>query len=277
MIGCAKGAKWTAREFVEEATAAGVRLKTQAKADDVLFDGGRVTGVRGTGKTGPFLVEAERVVVAGGGLGTPMLLQASGLEDAGRNGFFIDPLQLTTGIPAKGPGSHKDIPMTCGTLEMQDEGIIMTDVIDPWPLYYFGMVMGGPRKAKFYTGFPRTLGIMTKSRDALTGSIMPDGKVSKPLGSPELDLLAKGREIATRVLVRAGCAPDSILSAPPRGAHPGGTVRIDDFLDRDLQTPIAGLYVCDSSVIPEPMGLPPVMMILGLAKRLVNETLEKGA
>ena len=77
--------------------------------------------------------------------------------------------------------------------------------------------------------------------------------------------------------MRAGCDPDTILTGPPRGAHPGGTVRIDDVLDRDLQTEIAGLYVCDSSVIPEPMGLPPVLTIIGLAKRLVNERLEKGA
>jgi choline dehydrogenase-like flavoprotein len=117
---------------------------------------------------------------------------------------------------------------------------------------------------------------MTKSRDALTGTIFPDGTVSKPLGQPELGLLAKGSEIAKKILLRAGCDPDTILTAPPRGAHPGGTVRIDDFLDRDLQTPVSGLYVCDSSVIPEPMGLPPVMMIVGLAKRLVNEILEKG-
>jgi choline dehydrogenase-like flavoprotein len=275
MIGCRKGAKWTAREFVDEAVAAGAKLKTQAKVQQVLSHGGRVTGVRGMGPSGPFVADAERVIVAGGGLGTPMLLQASGITDAGKNGFFIDPLWLTTGI-AKGQGSHDDIPMSCGTLEMQEEGLIMTDVVDPWPLYFWGLYKGGLRKPKFWLSYPKTLGIMTKARDPLTGSILPDGRVSKPLGSPEMDLLAKGREIATRVLLRAGCAPDTIMTGPPHGAHPGGTVRIGDVLDRDLQTEIAGLYVCDSSVIPEPMGLPPVMMIIGLAKRLVNETLEKG-
>jgi choline dehydrogenase-like flavoprotein len=276
MIGCAKGAKWTARDYVEEALGRGARLKTQAHVEEVLSDGGRVTGVRGLAMSGPFTVEAERVIVAGGGLGTPMLLQASGIEDAGRNGFFIDPLCLTSGI-SKGPGSSHDIPMSCGTLEMQREGIIMTDVVDPWPLYFFGLIMGGPRRPKHFLGYPRTLGIMTKARDPLTGSISPGGKVSKPLGQPELGLLARGREIATRILVRAGCDPQTILSAPPRGAHPGGTVRIDDVLDRDLQTEISGLYVCDSSVIPEPMGLPPALTIISLAKRLVNEQLEKGA
>ena len=276
MIGCAKGAKWTARDYVEEALAGGARLNTQAHVEEVLSDGGRVTGVRGLSMSGPFVVEAERVVVAGGGLGTPMLLQASGIDAAGRNGFFIDPLCLTSGI-SKGPGSSHDIPMSCGTTEFQDEGIIMTDVVDPWPLFFFGLVMGGPRRPRHFLGYPRTLGIMTKARDPLTGFISADGSVSKPLGKEELDMLARGREIATRILVRAGCDPDTILTSPPRGAHPGGTVRIGDVLDSDLQTEIAGLYVCDSSVIPEPMGLPPALTIIGLAKRLVNERLEKGA
>jgi choline dehydrogenase-like flavoprotein len=125
-------------------------------------------------------------------------------------------------------------------------------------------------------GYPKTLGIMTKARDPLTGAILDNGKVSKPLGRPELDLLARGSEIARKLLIRAGCDPETILTGPPRGAHPGGTVRIDDVLDRDLQSEIAGLYVCDSSVIPEPMGLPPALTIICLAKRLVKEQLEKG-
>jgi choline dehydrogenase-like flavoprotein len=137
--------------------------------------------------------------------------------------------------------------------------------------------MGGPRRPRHFLGYPRTLGIMTKARDPLTGAIMQNGRVSKPLGKTELDLLARGSGIAKKILARAGCDPETILTAPPRGAHPGVTVRIDDVLDRDLQTAIAGLYVCDASVIPEPMGLPPALTIIGLAKRLVAEQLEKGA
>jgi choline dehydrogenase-like flavoprotein len=276
MIGCAKGAKWTARDYVEEAVAGGAHLRTGVHVEQVLSDGGKVTGVRAQASSGPLIVDAERVVLAAGGLGTPLVLQASGIADAGRNGLFIDPLCLTSGI-SDGPGSSHDIPMSCGTAEMQDEGIIMTDVVDPWPLFFLGLVMGGPRRPRNFLRYPRTLGIMTKARDPLAGSISADGSISKPLGEEELKRLARGREIATRILIGAGCDPDTIMTGPPRGAHPGGTVRIDDVLDRDLQTEIAGLYVCDASVIPEPMGLPPVLTILGLAKRLVNEQLEKGA
>ena len=50
-------------------------------------------------------------------------------------------------------------------------------------------------------------------------------------------------------------------------------MRIGDQIDTNLQARTAGLYVCDSSVIPEPCGMPPVLTIMGLAKRLVAEQL----
>jgi choline dehydrogenase-like flavoprotein len=114
---------------------------------------------------------------------------------------------------------------------------------------------------------------MAKTRDQFAGYVTPDGKVSKPLTDTDQKLLARAAELSGRILRRAGCDPASIVTTPPRGAHPGGTVRIGDQIDSNLQTPIAGLYVCDSSVIPEPCGMPPVFTILALAKRLVTEQL----
>ena len=274
MIGCTKGAKWTAREYVEDALGGGARLRTRMKVEAVLSDGGRVTGVRGSGPSGPFEAEADRVVLSAGGIGTAVIMQASGFSDAGR-GFFIDPLQLTTAI-SPWQGSSHDIPMTCGTTDLADEGIIMTDVIDPWPLYMFGLAMGGPRSPRYFLRYPRTLSIMTKARDPLTGSISADGTVSKPFGAKEQAMLRRGSQIASSILRRAGCDTSTIQLAAPRGAHPGGTVRIDDMLDRDLQTSVAGLFVCDASVLPEPCGWPPVLTIISLAKRLVNEQFAGG-
>lgn len=269
--GSGKGAKWTARDYVEEALGAGARLKTRMAVEQVLSEGGRVTGVRGTGPGGTFEIAAETVVLAAGGLGTPPILQVSGIPEAGQ-GVIIDPLILTYGVYS-GRGSGRDIPMGCGTTDLQDEGIIMCDCIDPWPLYLFGLMMGGPKAVANFRHFPHTLGIMAKIRDDFAGAVNADGTVSKPLGEKEQALIARGAEISGRILRRAGCDPASIVSTPPRGAHPGGTARIGDVLDTDLQTRIPGLYVCDSSVIPEPCGMPPVFMILALAKRLVAEKL----
>ena len=269
--GSAKGAKWTARVYVEEARAHGARLETQMQVRQVLSANGRVTGVRGTCPSGAFEVEAERVVLSAGGLGTAPLMQASGFPDAGR-GVIIDPLILTYGVHP-GHGSGRDVPMGCGTIDLQDEGIVLMDCIDPWPLYLYGLVMGNPKAVPTFRHFPHTLGIMAKIRDGFSGWVMPDGTVSKPLAEEDNRLIARGADISGRILRRAGCHPASIVSTPPRGAHPGGTVRIGDQINTDLETGMAGLYVCDSSVIPEPCGMPPVLMILGLARRLVAEQL----
>jgi len=269
--GSAGGAKWTARRYVEEARAGGARLETRMHVKRVLSSAGRVTGVQGVGRSGPFEIEAERVVLAAGGLGTAPIMQASGFPGAGE-GVIIDPLVLTYGT-YPGRGSSRDVPMGCGTLDLQDEGIIMMDCIDPWPWYLFGLLMGGPKAVAGFRQFPHTLGIMAKTRDGFAGAVRPDGTVSKPLTEDDRRLIARGVEVSSRILVRAGCDPASIVSTPPRGAHPAGTVRIGDQVDTDLQAGIAGLYVCDSSVLPQPMGMPPVMTIIALARRLVAEQL----
>jgi len=271
--GSGNGAKWTARDYIKEACENGARLRTRMHVEQVLSKDGRATGVQGTGPSGPFEIAADTVVLAAGGLGTAPIMQASGFPHAGQ-GVIIDPLILTYGI-YPGQGSGPDIPMGCGTTDLQDEGIIMTDCVDPWPLYLFGLCMAGPKAVAGFRYFPHTLGIMAKIRDGFAGSISPDGTVSKPLGDQEQKLLARGSEISRRILERAGCDPASIVSTPPRGAHPGGTVRIGEVIDSDLRAEIDGLYVCDASVIPEPMGLPPVLMIMGLGKRLVAEQLAK--
>ena len=270
--GSAKGAKWTAREFVEEAIGHGARLKTRMKAQQVRAKDGRVTGLRGVGRSGEFWIEAENVVLAGGGLSNPPIMQASGFPDAGQ-GVIIDPLVLTYGVYS-GRGSGPDMPMGTGTMDLADEGIILMDCIDPWPLYMLGQMMGGGIKGVANMRyFPHTLGIMAKMRDEFAGWVKPDGTVSKPLTENDQKLIARGGEISKKILVRAGCEPASIFNTPPRGAHPAGTVRIGDQIDTDLQTPMAGLYVCDSSVLAEPMGMPPVFTIVALAKRLVAEKL----
>ncbi len=273
--GCRTGAKWSARDYIEEATGNGGRLRTHMRVDEVLTDGTRATGVRGTGQSGPFEVEAETVVLAANGLGTALILQASGFPTAGQ-GVFVDPL-ITTYGSYPGPGSTRDIPMSCGTFDLLEEGIFMCDAWDPWPFLFIGMLTAGREHLSGNMGrmrrYPHSLGVMTKIKDRLNGSVMPDGRVSKPIEGEETRLFARGAEIATRILTRAGCDPSTIFSTPPMGSNPSGTVRIGNLVDTDLRTEVAGLYVCDTSVLPEPDGIPPVLTVIALGKRLVAEQL----
>jgi choline dehydrogenase-like flavoprotein len=236
--------------------------------DEVVVENGHAAGVRATTPQGRMTVSAATTVLAAGGMGTPVILQRSGLFDAGR-GFFGDPLIVTCGT-CKGPGSARDIPMSAGTMDLAGEGIVMTDLIDPWATYLLNAYRKGWRYLPSFMKYRRTIGIMTKVRDELEGRVNLDGTVSKPITYAERWKLDKGANIADKILKRAGADPDSIFSTPVRAAHPGGTARIGELLSTDLETEIENLYVCDASIIPEPWGLPPVWTLIAFGKRLAR-------
>ena len=79
--------------------------------------------------------------------------------------------------------------------------------------------------------------------------------------------LNKGYKRAKDILEKAGAK--GIFKTWYLAAHPGGTVKLGEFVDSNLKVKgIENLYVCDCSVIPEPWGLPPTMTLVCLGKRL---------
>jgi choline dehydrogenase-like flavoprotein len=268
MLGCTKGAKWTARDYVQEAVDRGATLINRALVDEVIIENNEATGVRASTSGGEILVNAKVTVVAAGGMGTPIILQRSGIFDAGQ-GFFADPLLVTYGL-YKGPGSWKDIPMSAGTLEFVPEGIVMTDLADPWATFLLNAYWRGWRYLPRFSRYRRYMGIMTKVRDGMDGRVNLDGTFSKPITYADRWKIDKGINLAEKILKRAGAEPDSIFSTPVRAAHPGGTARIGEIVNTDLESAIKNLYACDTSVIPEPWGLPPVWTIIAFGKRLAR-------
>jgi choline dehydrogenase-like flavoprotein len=268
MLGCTKGAKWTARNYVQEAVDKGATLLNQALVQEVLVENRQAMGVKALTPRGQLTVEAKITVLAAGGMATPVLLQRAGIFEAGQ-GFFVDPLIITYG-DYNGPGSWRDIPMTAGTLEFVPEGIVMTDLAYPWALYLLNAYWKGWKYLPRFLGYRSVLGIMTKVRDGLSGRVNLDGTISKPITNEERYKLDKGANLAEKILKRAGAKPESIYSAPIGAGHPGGTARIGHVVNTDLETQIKNLYVCDTSIIPEPWGLPPVWTIIAFGKRLAR-------
>ncbi len=268
MLGCSRGAIWTARKYVQEAVDSGATLLNQAQVQEVLVENKQAVGVRALTPKGQLTVEAKSTVLAAGGMATPVLLQRAGISDAGQ-GLFVDPLIITYGN-CRGPSSTRDIPMTAGTLEYAPEGIVMTDLAYPWAFYLLNAYWKGWKYLPKILGYGSTIGIMTKVRDGLSGRVNPDGTISKPITDEERDKLDKGASIAEKILKGAGADPRSIYTAPVGAAHPGGTARIGKVIDAELETQIGNLYVCDSSIIPEPLGLPPVWTLIAFGKRLAR-------
>jgi choline dehydrogenase-like flavoprotein len=267
MLGCRCGAKWSAAEFVDDAVAAGAELWTQARVSRVLVDGGSIRGVAGRRTGRAFEVAAERVVLAAGGLGSPMLLRTAGI--AAGHGIAMDTTVMVYGSgPHRGMG--EDPPMTW-SCEDDELDVMYSTLIDPWLMYPIIMGVKGPAWPFTWPRWGRTLGVMIKLRDEISGEIDARGRVSKGLTRDDAVRLDAAEQVARRVLLAAGCGADTLIRTPLRGTHPSATARIGDVVDARLQTGIRNLYVCDASVFPEALGRPTVLTILALARRLAGD------
>jgi choline dehydrogenase-like flavoprotein len=267
MIGCRCGAKWSAAEFVDDATAAGAELWTRARATRLVVSGGAVTGVQGRRAGSPFTVHAGTVVVSAGGLGTPMLLRTAGI--AAGHGVAMDTTIMIYGS-GTGDGMGDEPPMTWSC---EDPGldVMYSTLVDPWLMYPIIMAVKGPKWPFTWRRWGRTLGVMIKLRDELSGGIDERGRVSKGLTRDDAERLDTAERQARAILLEAGCRDDSLIRTPMRGTHPSATARIGDIVDPDLGTGVSGLFVCDASVFPEALGRPTVLTILGLARRLARQ------
>jgi choline dehydrogenase-like flavoprotein len=270
-VGCnVEGAKWTAREFLKEAEQNGAKLLLKTHVDRMLTEGGKAVGVRAKTPHGWIDVMADTVILSGGGQGTPPILQRSGLFDAGK-GFFVDPLWFVSGA-CDTQGSLYDIPMTAGT-NLDEDGIVMTDSMVPPTLYAALLALSGPKglaSLPKLMDFRKTLTIMIKVRDDLHGWVHVDESFSKPLDSETWWKLNKGAILAEEILLKAGVKREKIMKTTVVASHPGGTVRIGNLLDKDCQTPIKNCYCLDTSIIPEPWGLPPTVTVVAMGKRLAK-------
>jgi choline dehydrogenase-like flavoprotein len=274
MLGCRCGAKWNAAEWVDDAVAAGARLWTRARVDRILVEGGAVRGVEGVRAGRPFRVEAETVVVAAGGLGTPLLLRAAGIEGAGR-GLAMDTTVMVYGAgPDEGIGG--DPPMTWSFPD-DELGVLYSTLIDPWLMYPLIMGLKGLRWPLTWPRWGRTLGLMIKLTDEISGEVEGDGRVSKGLTPRDRERLSRAEKGAGRILRRAGCDPATLVTTPLRGTHPSATARLGDVVDPDLETEVRGLFVCDASVFPEALGRPTVLTILALGGRLGDHLLARNS
>ncbi len=270
-LGCsAHGAKWTAREFLEEAKQNGARLLLRTQVDRMLIENGKAIGVRAKRPQGWIDVMADSVILSAGGQGTPPILQRAGLFDAGQ-GFFVDPLWFVSGA-SDIQGSIYDIPMTAGT-NLEEDGILMTDFMVPFTMYAALLVYSGSRglaSLPKLKDIRKTLTIMIKVRDELHGWIHEDESFSKPLDAETWWKLNKGAVLAQDILLEAGVKREKIMKTAVIASHPGGTVRIGHLLDKNCQTPIQNCYCLDTTIIPEPWGLPPTVTVVAMGKRLAK-------
>lgn len=256
-------AKWNSRIYVREAQQNGAVLKTHSRVKKVLVENGVAVGVEFTEKGRPQRAHADKIIVSAGGVGSPILLRASGIENAGE-GFFTDPVIVANGVVDDIRG-ETEAPMMAG-IHLPDDGYMLTDLTLQWYVYW--VLTAQILRLDRLFAHPGTLTIMIKGQDSIGGRITESGRVRKIFPREDIDKLKHGYERARAILKNAGAR--RIFRHWYVATHPGGSVRINDVLDSNLKTEYDNLYVCDCSVIPEAWGLPPTYSLIALGKRLAK-------
>jgi choline dehydrogenase-like flavoprotein len=264
-LGCKAGAKWTPVVYLEEALGNGIEIMYNTTVESIITENGKVKGLTARSHSKQISLLANTVILSAGGLGTPVILQSSGIEEAGSN-LFIDVMVTTYGV-------HKYLnlifepQMSMVNLDYhQSKGFLLAPCVSHNRQIRF--IEAGMKGFALPTN--RILGIMTIITDEASGRVFPDGSVSKYLTDQDSERLNQGTAISREILVKAGVDPETFVETYPAGAHPGGTAAIGRVVDINLETRISNLFVCDASVFPKASGLPPILTIIALSKRLAK-------
>ncbi len=260
-FGCPADAKWSGKDFVDEAVEAGATLITEAEVIEVTSQKGKVTGVKYIKDAEEQFLEADNVVLSAGAIGSTLILRNSQIKGVGEEIFF-DPF-VSVG------GYIKDINFNT---EVQMAGLVIGKnfVLSP---HFSSFIKGNIADEK--VDDKDIFSIMVKTADECKGRVDENGDVFKVNTIQDIRYLAEGVATAGLILEKMGVDPNTIGSTVYRGAHPGGTAPIGKIVDSNLETEISNLYVCDASVLPISPGKPPILTILALAKRLADHLKNK--
>ena len=268
-LGCIYGAKWTSRNYIGEAFKNGLKLKTNHKVIEILHKSQEVFGVKVRTQDGIETIESDKVVLAAGGIGTPIILQNSGI-DAGSN-LFADVLIDTFGVI-----KNADFKSVLGMATIIDEfhdskGYILSPYIEgPLDILTDRIPLRRKLNAR---NVGKMVGIMTKIKDLPNGSVKADGSIMKPIVKTDQMKLDEGFEKSKLILETIGVKSNDVFKSHLRAAHPGGTAGVSRVVNRELETEISGLFVCDCSAFPDSPGKPPVLTIVALSKYLGKKVL----
>lgn len=259
-FGCPADAKWSGKDFVDEAVEAGATLITNAEVIEVSLKDASANGVIYMQDNERKVIFDDIVILSAGAIGSTLILRNMGIN-AGKQLFF-DPF-VSVG------GYLKDINFNT---EVQMAGLIVGKnfVLSP---HFSSFIKGNIDDEK--VDDKDILSIMVKTPDECKGYIDNDKFVFKENTIQDIRYLAEGVATAGFILEKAGVDPNTIGSTVYRGAHPGGTAPIGKIVNSNLETEIDNLFVCDASVLPISPGKPPILTILALAKRLADYILKK--
>lgn len=248
-IGCPTRAKWDTRELLDD-----IRVLTGCKVTHIDIDDCRARRVHIKKGLQQFSLEADIIIVAAGGYGTPDILRASGIDC--QTTLFVDPV-LCVAAPMAGARQDRQLLMP---FVSQREKYIISPYMD-WLSFFFNRQWRKPADGM--------VSLMIKLADTEQGDVH-NGHMRKQLTDLDRERLQHGVHDCREVLLRLGAQEKDIFLGTLNAGHPGGMLPLTAAEAETLHSPLLpdNLYVADATVLPQALGLPPMLTIMALAKRI---------
>jgi choline dehydrogenase-like flavoprotein len=309
-VGCRSDArKSTNLSYVPPALERGALLFTGLRAEQVLLENGRATGIEGVAPNGNRVrVRARAVILAGGTISTPLLLLRQGLANSsgqvGRN-LTVHPSALVNAIFDEDVCGFDHIPQGYGSEQFLEEGLLLVAA----------QASHNALPATFPSTGQRLMEPLAQLRHvAAVGPLVADatrkGRVWREvrgvpvarytLSPADIAQLKRGLDLSMQMLIAAGArrlypgvmgmgalTPGQLdqfrkteLSASHfvmASYHPLGTCHMGtdprtSVLGMDHQAhDVPGLFVVDGSSVRGPLGVNPQLTIMAIAARAADQ------
>ncbi len=303
--------------YLPRAVAAGARIRAGVAVDRVIVEDGRAVGVSGSTRVGDgsrrrtFTVRARRAVIAAGGaLGTPELLQRSGLgnKQVGRN-LHIHPACWVGARYEEEVRGWEGVMQSFYVDQWEDTGILLEATFTP--LAFGGAwLLGAGRshqRAMLDFGHVGSIGVHLADRSSGRVGLGTEGslRASYALTRDDADRIAFGIARAAEVHFAAGAIevypniarigtlkPGDLAEFEAtrfkpaelrlEAFHPMGTARISSDPREGACAPDGSvygtrdLYVADGSLFPTSVGVNPMMTIIAFAKQIARGVAGEG-
>ena len=250
-IGCPTRAKWDTRELLE-----GINVVTGCKVTRIDIGDRLAQRVHATKGLQHLTFEADIIMVAAGGYGTPDILRASGIDC--QPTLFVDPV-LCVAAPMANVRQHRQLLMPF--VSMRDKYII-SPYMD-WLSFFFNRSWRKPMDG--------IVSLMIKLADVEQGDVHHN-RMRKELTPLDHQRLEQGVNDCREILMRLGAKQQDLFLGTLNAGHPGGMLPLTSAEAETLHSPLLpdNLYVCDATILPQSLGLPPMLTIMALAKRIVK-------
>jgi choline dehydrogenase-like flavoprotein len=296
--------------YLPRAVAAGARIRAGVEAHRILVEDGRAVGVEcrvgGDRPARTFTVRARRAVIAAGGaLGTPELLQRSGLGNraVGRN-LHVHPACWVGARYEEEVRGWEGVMQSYYLDQWESHGVLLEATFTPLAFGGAWLAGSGAAHQRAMLDFSHIGSIGVQLTDRSTGRVRLGAggamRATYHLGRDDAARVTFGIARAAEVHFAAGATEvypnvarvkvlrpadlptfEATRFKPAElrleGFHPMGTARIATDPREGACAPdgslhgTAGLYVADASLFPTALGVNPMMTIIAFAKQIARE------